>query len=442
MSVKVEPKTSNDLFERGPKKVLDESTRAVIKRLHEKEGKGIRELARDFSVSRNTIKRCLNGAYAKSRKKSPNQMFLQQHYEQIKKMYYEHEGFCIPLQRTIKERFHLDIGLRMLERFCQPFRKALKSEAAERDRAIRFETQPGDQLQIDYGEKAVMLDGKRTRIYFFVSKLGYSRRIFAKAYLNKKEASWLDGIESAFYYFGGLPITLVSDNDRSLLRIDHKEHTATFNQGYQHFVDYYGLHAVRTRIRHPRSKGKVESGVKYVKNNALPGKNFTSINELNVWLEYWCRAISDERKLDGFPSEFNTPKLRFLLERSHLRPIQLPRIAGVRFEQRKVSADGLVRVDGEQYALDMSFASKEVQVQISDKSITITAPGLLAQTRDRAEQVYKPIEQKVSDTAEEIRKARLLQLQQVNKDYHVNPLQRPLSAYDSAIGYITTKVQQ
>ena len=165
MSVKVEPKTSNDLFERGPKKVLDESTRAVIKRLHEKEGKGIRELARDFSVSRNTIKRCLNGAYAKSRKKSPNQMFLQQHYEQIKKMYYEHEGFCIPLQRTIKERFHLDIGLRMLERFCQPFRKALKSEAAERDRAIRFETQPGDQLQIDYGEKAVMLDGKRTRIY-------------------------------------------------------------------------------------------------------------------------------------------------------------------------------------------------------------------------------------------------------------------------------------
>ena len=125
-----------------------------------------------------------------------------------------------------------------------------------------------------------------------------------------------------------------------------------------------------------------------------------------------------------------------------MRPIQLPRIAGVRFEHRKVSADGLVRVDGQPYALDMSFASKEVQVQISDKSITITAPGLPAQTRDRAEQVYKPIEQKVSDTAEEIRRARLLQLKQVNKDYHVNPLQRPLSAYDSAIGYTTTKVQQ
>ena len=153
MPTEVEPTTSNDLFESGPKKVLDESTRAVIKRLHEKEGKGIRELARDFSVSRNTIKRCLNSSYVKNRKKSPNQMFLQKHYEQIKQMYYEHEGFCIPLQRTIKEQFKFDIGLRMLERFCQPFRKALKNEKAQRDRAIRFETQPGDQMQIDYGEK-------------------------------------------------------------------------------------------------------------------------------------------------------------------------------------------------------------------------------------------------------------------------------------------------
>ena len=170
------------------------------------------------------------------------------------------------------------------------------------------------------------------------------------------------------------------------------------------------------------------------------GKKFNSIKEINVWIEYWCRTISDERKLDGFPSEFNTPKLRFLVEKAHLRPIQLPRIAGIRFEQRKVSADGLVRVDGELYSLDMSFASKEVQVQISDKCITITAPGLPPQTRDRAQQVYKPIEQKVGDTAEQIRAARLLQLQQANKDYQTNPLQRPLSAYDSAIGY--TKVQQ
>lgn len=91
-------------------------------------------------------------------------------------MYYEHEGFCIPLQRTIKERFKFDIGLRMLERFCQPFRKALKSETAQRDRAIRFETQPGDQMQIDYGEKDLILGGKRTRIYFLFLSLAIPER--------------------------------------------------------------------------------------------------------------------------------------------------------------------------------------------------------------------------------------------------------------------------
>ncbi|WP_304405679.1 DDE-type integrase/transposase/recombinase, partial [Turicimonas muris] len=132
-------------------------------------------------------------------------------------MYLEHEGFCVPLQRTIKEKFNQDINIRMLERFCKCFRKAIRSTVSPEDRTVRFETEPGDQLQIDFGEKVLIIAGEQTKVYFFVCKLGYSRKIFVKAYLNKKEQAWLDGLESAFYYFGGLPVTIVSDNDTALL---------------------------------------------------------------------------------------------------------------------------------------------------------------------------------------------------------------------------------
>lgn len=413
--------------------MLNVQTRQLILRLHE-EGKGVREISRLFGITRATVRRCVRNTYQPERKLSPNRIFLNTHREIIKKMYLEHEGFCVPLQRTIKEKFNQDINIRMLERFCKCFREAIRSTVSPEDRTVRFETEPGDQLQIDFGEKVLIIAGEQTKVYFFVCKLGYSRKIFVKAYLNKKEQAWLDGLESAFYYFGGLPVTIVSDNDTALLKIEHDKKQKNFNEGYQHFVDYYGLRAISCTVRKPRSKGKVESAVKYVKNNALPGKSFESIQQLNTYLEGWSQFISDKRKLAGFPQELNTPQQRFLLEKRHLRPLLLPKIANVRFETRKVSVNGLVSVDGNSYALEMSYASKEVQVQISDNSISICAPGHPTVTLDKTTQVYLPIQQKVSATSEDVRRSAENQIKMMNLDFHVNPLQRSLLEYDQILG--------
>lgn len=413
--------------------MLSLETRQLISRLHQ-EGKGIRELSRLFKVTRSSVRRCIRNNYRTERKVSPARSFLNTHREEIKRMYFEHEGFCVPLQRTIKEQFNESISLRMLERFCKSFREAMRGAEPVRDRIVRFETQPGDQMQIDFGEKVISIADHPTKVYFFVCKLGYSRKIFTKAYLNKKEQSWLDGLESAFYYFGGLPVTIVSDNDTALLKIDLDNGQRILNEGYRHFTDYYGVRAVSCSIRKPRSKGKVESAVKYVKNNALPGKTFESIQKLNTYLETWCHFISDDRKLAGFPEELCTPKERFLVEKPRLRPLILPKIANVRFESRKVSANGLVSVDGNSYALEMSYAHKEVQVQISAKSISISATGLPTVTLDKTTQVYRPIQQPPSATSEQIRKSAEEQIKLLNVKYHNNPCQRGLEVYDQVTG--------
>ncbi len=50
------------------------------------------------------------------------------------------------------------------------------------------------------------------------------------------------------------------------------------------------------------------SGVKYVKGNALAGRRFRDIDQLNEWLEEWCLTVADER-LHGTTHE--RPSARF-----------------------------------------------------------------------------------------------------------------------------------
>ena len=85
---------------------------------------------------------------------------------------------------------------------CRPRRR-------ERDVAevatVRFETEPGHQMQIDFGEKWVRIAGQRVKVYLLVAVLGYSRRIFVKAFLSERQDDWREGIAAAFRHFGGVP---------------------------------------------------------------------------------------------------------------------------------------------------------------------------------------------------------------------------------------------
>src|SRR5437660_12934267 len=75
------------------------------------------------------------------------------------------------------------------------------------------------------------------------------------------------------------------------------------------------VHAASLSALPSAHQGKVESGVKYVKRNALAGRRFSSWEELNGWLERWSGEIADlrihgtthERPIDRFVREQLTP---------------------------------------------------------------------------------------------------------------------------------------
>ncbi len=71
---------------------------------------------------------------------------------------------------------------------------------------MRFETEPGSQMQIDFGEKWVGIAGQLVRVFFLVAVLSYSRRLFVKAFLNQRSDDWREGIAAAFQHFGGVTL--------------------------------------------------------------------------------------------------------------------------------------------------------------------------------------------------------------------------------------------
>ncbi len=253
----------------GSKTMIKPDERAKIRRLVLDEHRPIREVARMLEISRNTIRRCVReDPSATLGRKSSNGKFLSEHQKDIRDLYEKCELRCPPLQRLIKEQYGIDISLRMLERFCADIRQEHRLERLQADVPIRYETAPGQHMQVDFGEKDVLVNGQPSRLHFFVAKLCYSRRVSAKAYFAETQAAWIDDMESAFCYFGGLPYCIVCDNASSLVR-DHyaKDASARFTERFYQFCTYYNLKGIATAVRKPRSKGKVESGVNYVKSN-------------------------------------------------------------------------------------------------------------------------------------------------------------------------------
>jgi len=92
------------------------------------------------------------------------------------------------------------VSLRTLERAVAPFRAELEAEARA---TLRFETPPGRQLQIDFGQKRVAIAGVTVPVFLFVATLGYSRLLYVQPFRHERQSAWLTGLEAAFRQFGG-----------------------------------------------------------------------------------------------------------------------------------------------------------------------------------------------------------------------------------------------
>lgn len=386
------------------------------------QGMPFKRIQRMTGISRNTIKKYVHRANEPLTERQKVRNALDKLKPVIQRKFFAAEGNCAVVCRQMKDEHQICINERRMRRFCSSWREELKGSGKKYE---RYETQPGQHLQIDFGERDVTINGATVRVHIFVAILGYSRRIFVKAYIAENQAAWFDGIESAFTYYGGIPLAIVSDNSRCLVN-EHHNGLIKWNERYESLCAYWKIKPIACRGYHPEGKGKIERAVRYVKGNALVGKDFGSLSELNRWLERWCLTVADEREIKGLFEGPNTPKKRFWIEKGKLMKLEQPRTMRLREETRKVDKTGLIQVDGRHYRVPDEYSQKDVQILMDDHSIMVYRKGDFVIELDKETSVYMPTLQRVVDPNKDIS-------YQINQAYCSNPWIRSGSVYDSVI---------
>lgn len=344
-------------------------------------GWGTRRIAAEVGCNRETVQRYLAAGGWVSCRVPVRPGLLAGHTAWLAERLRRHRGNADVLRQELAAELGIVVSLRTVERAVSHLRREL---AAETLATVRFETLPGHQLQIDFGQRRIAFDdSSRDKVYLFVATLGYSRRVYAQAFPHERQSAWLEGIEGAFQHFGGLPGELLLDNARALV----KHHNAVtreveFNDRLHAFACYWGVRPVACAPYRARTKGKDERGVGYVKHNAIAGRSFASWGALEAHLAWWTREVSDVR-VHGTTGE--APIDRFEREEAAaLRPLNgRPPFRQLRELSRRVQNDACVDIDTNHYSVPWKLIGAEVTVQVGGGQVRIHHAGIEVARHDK-----------------------------------------------------------
>ncbi len=280
-------------------------------------GWGIRRIAKELGCSPMTVRRYLSeGGWVPYRGRG--RAYRWAGFEEgVAERFPRHGGNADVARQEREREKGIKLGLRTIERQVAPLRQALAAAARA---TVRFETPPGRQLQIDFGERGVPIGDDSVKVFLFVATRGYSRRRHTRVFGNERQENWFAGMESAFQRFGGGTEEVLFGNDQGLVPPhDRVTRAVTFTARLHAFARHRGFHPRACAPYRARTQGKDERGVGYVKHNAIAGRRFDSWAAREAHLEEWTREVADKR-VHGTTGE--VPIERFWrAEAAALRPI-------------------------------------------------------------------------------------------------------------------------
>ncbi len=343
-----------------------------IKVLH-KQGESIRAIAKQTGYSRNTIRQVLRGGKPPEKRKRERGSKLDEYKEYIKGRYESCGLSAVRLMEELREKGYEGsvVTVRRYLAELRPRRRGMEKLT------VRYETEAGKQGQVDwaYCGKFAVGTGEVMAIYAFVFVLGYSRQMYVEFTTSMRVEELVECHVRAFEYFGGWPETILYDNMKQV-----KLEAGKWHPVFVDFVTHYGIVAKTHRVRRPRTKGKVERMVDYVKDNFLNGREFVDVADLNRAGRKWLDEVANVRvhaTTGERPCE--------AVKRENLTPLEAQAVYRVAYRvARKVSAESAVHYQESRYSVPPEYVGQQVVVEQAGERIVVRAGDVIIADHARA----------------------------------------------------------
>ena len=403
----------------------------TVNTIHElaAQGKSVQDIAITLGIARNTVRKYLrHPELATMPHPRPNRRSKLDPFKDQIRQWIE-EDHCYNCETMLPRLLALGYtgSLSVLKAFVHP----LRPPGAGHTPVQRFETEPGEQVQFDWGEFRYEEGGQPRKLYGFTAVLGYSRMRFVTFVKRCDVPTLIRCLMEAFEYFGGLPKAALTDQMKSVL-VDWEGKRPKWNARFADFMASIGVSPRVCKARTPQTKGKVERSVGVVKGNFWAGVHFTDLDDLNRQARTWCERINarvhrttHQRPIDRLREEPLAP---------------LPQaFAWERFatEERKVSWDGYLSYDGVLYGLPSRPPLAGAVVQVSDRhgQLSIWSGGQLVARwtkRPRSQEIVSHPEQFRDVAPACARRTKVVPLAHQQATPQV--VRRPLAEYDQLCG--------
>jgi transposase len=335
--------------------MLSKEDYAVIKALKQR-GVYVKDIAAELDVHPKTVSRALKRGGAPQRPHQRRESKLDPYKVTVDRLLAEGVWNAVVIYREIQAAGYTGQQT-ILREYIAPKRRLRPGRAT-----VRFETEPGWQLQSDWGEVVTTIAGEQVKVYFLVNELGYSRRFHFWCTDSQDAEHTYEGLIRSFEYFGGVPQEVLVDNQKAAV-LEHKGRgQVKFNERFVDLAGHYGFVPKACRPYRARTKGKDERMVGYIKHHFFVRyRSFESWTHLNQLAEQ-CLAQEADPRVHGTVHEVVAE--RFKREAPALGPLPAKRYDTSYRETRQVGWDSYIDVRGNRYSVPGELVGQTVNVGI------------------------------------------------------------------------------
>ena len=377
------------------KRICIVDIREIIRRY--RAGQTIRSIASTMGYDRKTVRKYINGLRAKGilgsetmvdnkelagmlredatqhGRPSEKQSLLEPYLEELKGLIDKPSGMKPKTAfKVLCQRHDLTgkVSYTSFKRFVRSNQVVLNVKEV----TCRMETEPADQLQVDYFKAGMLYDpveGRMRTVYGFIATLSFSRHKFVEFVFRQDQQSFVSSHVKAFNCFGGAPKRIVLDNLKAgVIRPDLYD--PQFNRAYQEMAEHYNTFLDPARVRSPKDKGKVERDVQTVREKY---KELTTLHptitlaELNQRIQDWLRDDYGQTK-HGTTHQM---PYRVFQEEEQPKLIPLPRdqFEAAFWKEATVHPDYYIQVKRKSYSVPYQYAGKKVWVKVSNNIVQV-----------------------------------------------------------------------